>query len=98
MGDPISAYFPWVGKENLSRLTTEECKQLAREILESRNPGISKFLVRLEAANAGAVAILRGLATGATESVMPFIVMPQEILDQLAHPYCPSFTSSGGED
>jgi RHS repeat-associated protein len=71
-------------KSELGELSKEECKQLARQILNSESPGISKFLTRLDASYTGATAALAALIDG-TEVM---VVMPIGTKSQFSGTTC----------
>jgi len=57
----VNDYLQTVGKQGIGDLTKEEVKQLAKQLLDSKAPGVQDFMTRLERLNPGATGTLRGL-------------------------------------
>ena len=58
--DIVREFLQSVGKTSLGQLSKEEVKLLARQLLDSKVPGVQEFLTRLERLNPGSVEALAG--------------------------------------
>jgi RHS repeat-associated protein len=86
----VADYLKQIGKSSLSELNKSEVKALAQRMLDSKLPGVTEFMARLEALNPGSIGVLQGLINGSVDlgAGFTFLVPGQLEMIQCGRPVC----------